>query len=288
MNILLTNDDGYDALGLRAMLHELDKHDDISKTYVAPYKHMSAKSHSVTIFDPLKRYDYHDSDGNLEGVAIDGTPVDCVNIALNKVLPTKPDLLISGINDGGNFSTITLLSGTYAAAEAGAKAGIPSIAVSLLSGFGIRANADMEGLDGLDGIDPRILESFLSGERDFSVAASFVTFFIREVMPKLDIKGTPFFNINVPPLKREHIKGWQFTRFGQSNYYAGYDGRVSPQGESYYWYDSRTITSDLVDTKTGTDDMELLNGYITVTPSTIDFTDHHTLDKLLKQRFAEY
>lgn len=285
MKVLLTNDDGYNAPGLKAMLDELNKHHDFQTTYVAPHNHMSAKSHSVTIFEPLKRYDYLDATGNLLGVSIDGTPVDCVNIALDKVCTTKPDLLISGINDGGNFSTIALLSGTYAAAEAGAKAGIPSIAVSLLSGFGIRANTD---IDAMEGVDPDILDSFHNDIRDFSVAADFVAFFVKEVMPNINMEGTPFFNINVPPLKKEQIKGWKFTRFGQSNYYAGYEHNVSPQGDEFYWYDSRTITSDLADTKEGTDDMELLSGFITVTPSKIDFTDHKTLEQLRGQTFAKY
>lgn len=285
MNILLTNDDGYDAPGLKAMLHELDKHDDIQKMYVAPHKHMSAKSHSVTIFEPLKRYDYLDGNGNLEGVSIDGTPVDCVNVALDKVFETKPDLLISGINDGGNFSTIALLSGTYAAAEAGAKAGIPSIAVSLLSGFGVKAITKVEGVEG---IDPHILESFLTSDRDFSVAADFVAFFVKTIMPDLHIDGTPFFNINVPPLKREDIKGWKFTSFSQNNYSASYQDNISPQGEQYYWYDSRTIHNDMADMRAGTDDIELFQGYITVTPSKIDFTDHQALDALLGQNFSQY
>ncbi len=285
MNILLTNDDGYDAPGLRAMLHEVNKHDAMEAIYVAPHKHMSAKSHSVTIFEPIKHYDHHDANGNLEGVSVDGTPVDCVNIALDRIVTNKPNILISGINDGGNFSTISLLSGTYAAAEAGAKAGIPSIAVSLLTGFGIKASSD----DSIpDGIDPNILASIDSNNRDFSVAANFVMFFITEIMPQLNITGVPFFNINVPPLKKEHIKGWKFTSFSKNNYSANYEVNVSPQGEKYYWYDSRTIHNDMADMRPDTDDLELFRGYITVSPSKIDFTDHETLNKLLKQDFKKY
>ena len=122
--------------------NELEKEDSYSINMVAPHHHMSAKSHSVTIFEPIIRHDHYNKKGKLEAVSLTGTPADCVSLALTNILASKPDIVVSGINDGGNFSTISLLSGTDAAAEAGVKHGITSIAVSLLSGFAVRQKID--------------------------------------------------------------------------------------------------------------------------------------------------
>lgn len=285
MKILLTNDDGYDAAGLLSMLKALKQDKELHTTYVAPLRHMSVMSHSVTIFKPMEHRIYYDARGNIEGHSIDGTPVDCVGIAVDNILSEKPDLLISGINKGGNFSTISLLSGTYAAAQAGAKLGIPSIAISLLSHMPVKQAVRL----GIEGIDESILDG-LTDDREFDIAAEFIMFFIKEVMPELEAHahGVHLFNINIPPIKREFIKGWKFTRFSRHDYSVRYQGLSTSRKENCYWMVTDPMESCLIDMQEGTDDYELCRGYISVTPSTIDFTDHNTLDNLLKGSYKPF
>ena len=242
MRILLTNDDGIYAPGLRALRFELQKLGTV--TVVAPATEQSATGHSVTLLNPLLVSEIFEDDGTtLFGWAVEGRPADCVKLALLQLLPEPPDLIISGMNAGSNAGINVIYSGTVAAAVEGAFFHRTAIAVSLE-------------------YDEKI--------HDFPTAARHARTVIEQILAKKPVAGS-LFNVNIPVLERGPIKGVKVLPQNVTPYAEQYDRRVNPRGRTYFWSSPEfSCPSPHPDT----DVTALEEGYITVTPLKFDMTDH--------------
>ncbi|MGA1847184.1 5'/3'-nucleotidase SurE [Deferribacter abyssi] len=245
MKILLTNDDGIYSKGIYALYEKLSEIATV--VVVAPITEQSAVGHAITISDPLRIYEVTRKN-KFFGYGVKGTPADCVKLAFDDILTTKPDLVVSGINHGANLSSNVIYSGTISAATEGAMMGVKSFAISLASvEYG-----------------------------DFSVAAQFGKFFAKYLY-ELDVGENLLFNINVPPLKRDEIKGWKFTVQGKTKYLDTFEKRVDPRGNTYYWLTGEKIEVESVDES---DDKAINSGYISVTPLKYDMTNYNFFHKM--------
>lgn len=244
MKILLTNDDGINALGLYALYQEMIK---IGKvTIVAPDSEKSAVGHAITLSDPLRVTDFY-KNGKFYGYAVNGTPADCVKLAY-WALDIKTDIVISGINLGPNTGINILYSGTVSAATEGMFLDIPSMAVSLTTFH----------------------------NPDFRFAAKFARKLSQVVVKKGLPKGT-LLNVNIPPVKEKDIQGVIITKQGNSYYQEKFDKRVDPHNKIYYW-----LTGKKVDLQEGddVDDRAVENNKISITPVHFDLTNYDFLDEL--------
>lgn len=243
MRILLTNDDGIYAEGIYAAYKELITFADV--TVVAPDCEQSSVGHGITLFYPLfvKKIA---PQNHFDGYAISGKPADCVKLAVSVLLKgKKPDMVISGINLGGNDGCSVFYSGTVAGAREGALLGVNSFAVSL------------------DCFD----------NPDFSLAAKFTAKFAKWVY-KNNLPSGTFLNINVPPGKP---KGLRLTRQGTEPIHEIFEKRKSPHDKHYYWMGSQMPVHKNDNT---IDTYALKNKFITVTPLHSDLTDNVFLDKV--------
>lgn len=243
--ILLTNDDGFYAKGIRALRQGLAEVAEV--LVVAPESEQSAVGHAITLSNPLKVRKVEDG-GIWIGYAVNGTPADCVKIAVTELLDEPPELVISGINQGGNLGTCAIYSGTVSAATEAAIMGLPAIAVSLNS-FEVQ---------------------------DFSVAVEFV----KKLYPTVIEKGLPegvSLNVNVPAVPRDQIKGAVVTRQGKSRVIETFDKRVNPRNETYYWLAGEMKFAE-VEKETDCEMVE--ERYISVTPIHFDLTDFQALESL--------
>ncbi|MFW6122036.1 MAG: 5'/3'-nucleotidase SurE [Petrotogales bacterium] len=212
MRILLTNDDGIMAQGIRTMARCLSKEHEV--IVVAPEVERSATGHAITIRTPLWAKEVRLGKEEI-GYAINGTPADCVKLGLLAMTNEKIDLVISGINRGPNLGTDVLYSGTVSGALEGAVTGIPSIAISS--------------------------ENY--NEPYFETAANFMIEFLR----RFDIKQIPeltALNINVPSVPLHEIKGWKVTRQSRRRYKSDFERRKDPYGNDYYWLIGEYIEDD--------------------------------------------
>jgi 5'-nucleotidase len=245
MRILLTNDDGIYAPGLRALRNELLKLGSV--TVIAPATEQSAAGHSVTLLTPVLVNEVYEDDGKtLIGWAVEGRPADCVKLALLELLPEPPDVIISGMNAGSNAGINVLYSGTVAAAIEGAFYRHTAIAVSLE-------------------YDKKIY--------DFPTAAKYA----RQVIEQILARGPPagsLFNVNIPVLERGPVRGVKVLPQNVSPYLETFDRRVNPRGRTYFW--SSPLFS-CPEPHPDTDVTALLESYITVTPLQFDLTDHARL-----------
>jgi 5'-nucleotidase len=245
MRILLTNDDGIYAPGLRALRHELLKLGEV--IVVAPATEQSAAGHSVTLLNPLLVSEVFADDGSgFLGWAVEGRPADCVKLALLELLPDPPDVIISGMNAGSNAGINVLYSGTVAAAIEGAFYRRTAIAVSLE-------------------YDKKIY--------DFGTAAGHARRVIEQILATKPADGC-LFNVNIPVLERGPIKGVKVLPQNVSPYTEKFDRRVNPRGRTYFWSSPEFLCPD---PHPGTDVEALSEGYITVTPLKFDLTDHAKL-----------
>ncbi|MBF0292027.1 MAG: 5'/3'-nucleotidase SurE [Nitrospinae bacterium] len=245
MKILLSNDDGINAKGIEAMRDALEKIGDVF--VVAPETEMSAVGHAITITDPL-RVRRVMRDGALFGIAVDGTPADCVKIAARAILTERPDIVVSGINQGQNVATNVIYSGTVSAATEGMILGIPSIAISLAS--------------------------FTS--RDFSAAAEYGVKMVRMVLEKGLPEGV-LLNVNVPAIPADKIKGVKVCRMGISKFREVFDKRVDPKQNDYYWQGGEMV---LYKEDSDADIGFLEEGYVTVTPIHFDLTHREFMENM--------
>lgn len=206
MNILVSNDDGIFALGIRTLANALAEAGH-QVTVVCPDRERSATGHGLTLHRPLRVEE-------VKGVfnpavtawACSGTPSDCVKLALDAVLPTAPDFVVSGINHGANLGTDVLYSGTVSAAMEGVLEGIPAIAISLTS----------------------------FSYKEFGPAAQFAVRLTQQLeMHPLNLPI--LLNVNVPPVPSEDIKGTVIARQGIRRYFDQFEKRVDPRGKTYYW-----------------------------------------------------
>ncbi len=244
--ILVSNDDGIDAPGIAALVKELKKIGNI--VVVAPDKQQSAVGHAITMNYPLRVKEYY-KNGKVFGYAVQGTPADCVKIAVRALLKKTPDIVVSGINHGSNTAISVIYSGTVSAATEGTVLGIPSIAVSLTT---------------------------YKPAPDFSYAAQFARKLSLMVLRKGLPKGT-LLNVNVPAVPKNKIKGVMVTQQGKAVWNDTFDHRRDPGGVDYYW-----LTGELenIDKELYYDEAAIRNHYVSVTPIHYDLTDYNTLYQL--------
>ncbi len=215
---------------------------------IAPDRQQSAVGHAITLSTPLRVTKVH-LDSELYGLAISGTPADCVKLGVSTLLDVKPDLVVSGINHGSNTAINILYSGTVSAASEGMLMGVRSMAVSLNS------------FDHTVDMNPAA-----------EYAAMIAGQYVHSPLPL-----TTILNINVPPLPREEILGVRVTEQGQGAWNDHYDKRTDPYGRDYYWLAGDYEPSI---TNINTDDRALKEHYVSVTPIRFTLTDHEHLSAL--------
>ncbi len=241
MHILLSNDDGYRAPGLQALAQILQADHRVS--VVAPERDRSGASNSLTLERPLRA---QQADNGF--YFVNGTPTDCVHLALTGLLDDEPDMVISGINAGANMGDDVLYSGTVAAAMEGRHLGLPAIAVSI------------------NNFDPQ----------HFSTAATAV----KHIVDKLrhdSLPSSSILNINVPDVAYDEVKGFQATRLGNRHKSEGVIKQHDPRGEMMYWVGPPGAAQDAGE---GTDFYAVEHNYISVTPLQIDLTRYDSLQSL--------
>ncbi len=249
LSILVSNDDGIHSDGLAALVNELKS---VSRrttvTVVAPESQQSAVGHAITVHRPLRVHEVAKG-GKLFGYAVDGTPADCVKLAIRHLLPKKPDLVVSGINHGSNTAISVIYSGTVSAATEGTILGIPSFAMSLTS---------------------------FESNVDFSYAAKFA----RQLALKVIENGLPggtLLNVNVPPVPEKEIRGVVITRQGKSIWNDEFEARRDPGNKQYFWLKGELVE---LDEEEDIDQRAILNNKVSVTPIQFDLTNYEMIEKL--------
>ena len=243
MRILCSNDDGVFAHGLDCLVRAASELGEV--TVVAPDREQSATSHSLTLHHPVRPVKLEERRWQ-----VDGTPTDCVMLAIEALMPERPDWVFSGINHGQNMGEDVLYSGTVAAAMEGLALGVPSIALSFAGG-NMRSNAEQLERQ----IEP-------------------VSRLLRH-LTQLRIPQTTLFNINLPPIDAGEIRGVRLTRLGQRVFSDSIKPMQDPWGRPIFWIGAGTITW------TGAEDSDfraIQDGYISVTPLTLDLTHGSLLD----------
>ncbi|HHW56644.1 MAG TPA: 5'/3'-nucleotidase SurE [Clostridia bacterium] len=244
MKILLTNDDGVQGLGMLKLAEYLKGKYDV--TVVAPEKERSAISHAITLHKPLRLKKIKEEQ-NLKIFAVNGTPSDCIKLGVEVVLGRKPDMVVSGINNGLNLGTDILYSGTVSAAIEASLYGIPAIAVSLSE------TADIE--------DKRI----------YKFLESLIEIILKKGLPK-DI----LLNVNIPDFQ-EGVKGIKATKLGKRIYIETFQKNYDPRGKEYYWMAGKISK---IEEDEGTDIVSVKEGYISITPIHFDLTQYDMIKDL--------
>jgi len=244
LKILISNDDGYMAEGLRALTEALAPLADV--TVVAPDRNRSGASNSLTLDMPLRVAPF----GPDRYLVLNGTPTDCVHLAVSGLFDDQHDMVVSGINDGANLGDDTLYSGTVAAAIEGRFLGLPAIAVSLV-------------------IEPN------SG-RHFATAARIAAELVMRIQ-RTPLHQATILNVNVPDIPYESLRGYKSTRLGFRHRSEPIVKSEDPRGRPLYWVGPAGPTQDAGE---GTDFHAVANGYVSVTPLQIDLTRHSMLGDL--------
>ncbi len=244
MNILISNDDGYQAPGIVALYEALK---DLGRVeVVAPEQNNSAKSNALTLHSPL--YVHEAANGFRY---INGTPADCVHVALTGLLGYKPDLVVSGINNGANMGDDTIYSGTVGAAMEGYLMGIPAIAFSQVE----------------------------KGWKHLDAAAAVARDLVLSLIAQQQLTTSPWLlNVNVPCLPHESLKPLKVCRLGRRHSAERVITQESPRGETMYWIGSAGPAKDDAD---GTDFHATFTGHVSLTPLQVDLTDHGQLPQWL-------
>ncbi len=250
MNILLSNDDGIHANGIRALSEKLSTDYDVY--IIAPNQERSAAGHSITLNSPLRVEEVEAKYGARRAWAVSGTPGDCVKIGVSAILSDneKPDLIVSGINHGPNLGHDIIYSGTVSCAIEGAMMNIPSIAVSL--------NLFKPSLD------------------DLNFSAEFVS----SLIPKLDKFKFPeksILNINIPGIAKDDISGVAVTEMGGRMFTDNYEKRIDPRGKVYYWMAGKLSTDK---DNENTDITAIRQNKISISPLTFNLTRKDTTNDL--------
>jgi 5'-nucleotidase len=241
MKILLSNDDGYRSPGLRILAEELARHGDV--TVVAPDRDRSGASNSLTLDVPIRAERLDNG-----YVRVNGTPTDCVHLAITGLLDREPDLVVAGINHGPNLGDDVIYSGTVAAATEGRFLGLPAIAVSI------------------DSHQPRYLET-----------AALVVGRLVAGLRDAEMNPSTILNVNVPDLPLEQIRGLSATRLGHRHKAEPVTQLLDPRGRPMYWIGPAGSEQDAGE---GTDFFALRNGFVSVTPIQVDLTRHAAIDSL--------
>jgi 5'-nucleotidase len=241
---LLTNDDGIHARGLASMIEVVRPK---GKVFViAPDQGQSGMSHAITVKFPIRIQKHKEEDG-LVMYSCNGTPVDCIKLALNKLLNRMPDMILAGINHGSNSSSSVVYSGTMAAAIEGCLNGIPSVGFSLLD---------------------------FSPDAEFKGVVGYADAIIENVIHKGLPEGTCL-NVNFPVNHTNEIKGVKICRQNKGVWREEFDQRTDPQNRDYYWLTGEYI--NLEPEAGDTDEWALKNGYVSVVPVQVDFTSYESL-----------
>jgi 5'-nucleotidase len=244
MRLLATNDDGILAHGLECLIAAAEPLGEV--TVVAPDREQSATSHSLTLHHPLRPVKRGERRWQ-----VDGTPTDCVMLALEALMPEKPDWVLSGINHGQNMGEDVLYSGTVAAAMEGLSLGVPAIAVSFAGGD---LRADVTRL------------------REQVATLSSV---LRHITSLPSFPANTLLNINLPPVPGDQVKGTRLTRLGRRVYSQSVTPLKDPWGRQIYWIGGGDITW----TGEGDSDFRAIDeGYVSVTPLHLDLTHHSLLE----------
>ena len=250
--ILVTNDDGISAPGIRTLISIMNKIGEV--VVVAPDSPQSAMGHAITINSTIECSKVTFDKGPQKEYSCSGTPADCVKLGINELLERKPDICVSGINHGSNSSINVIYSGTMSAAIEASIEGIPAIGFSLLD---YRWGADFEPLK------------------------KYV-----EIITKTALKnGIPdgnALNVNFPKVESSKIKGIKICRQAKAFWIEKFDKRTNPQGKEYYWLTGEFIDKDK---NIDTDEWALKNKYISVVPVKFDLTDHKNINKLKSWKF---
>jgi 5'-nucleotidase len=247
VHILLTNDDGIYAPGLRALRTELMKLGKV--TVVAPAAEQSAVGHSITLLTPLLVQEVLDEHNEPMGWAVEGRPADCVKLALLELLPEQPDVIVSGLNAGSNAGINVLYSGTVAAAIEGSFFQRTSIAVSL---------------------------EYTKPKLDFPRAADLARRVIEQILAQRPAAGN-LFNVNIPSPDKGPIRGIRTVPQNVAPYVETFDRRVDPRGRVYFWSNP---CLNCPEPHPDTDVTALQEGYITVTPLQFNLTQAELLDRM--------
>ena len=245
--ILVTNDDGINAPGIRTLISVIKDIGDV--IVVAPDSPQSGMGHAITINSTLHSSRITPKNSEIIEYSCSGTPADCVKLAINELMPRKPDLCVSGINHGSNSSINVIYSGTMSAAiEAGIE-GVPAIGFSLLD---------------------------YSWNADFSHSKDF----IRKITLNALNNGIPkgvVLNVNIPAVKKSDIKGVKICRQAKAYWVEEFDKRKNPLGQEYYWLTGKFVNKDQGE---DTDEWVLKNNYISIVPVEFDLTAHHAIQDL--------
>ena len=246
MKILLCNDDGYQADGIVSLYAALKRLDGVEVEVIAPEQNNSAKSNALTLNAPLY-VSRSESDSRTRGFRyINGTPADCVHIALTGLLDYKPDLVVSGINNGANMGDDTLYSGTVGAAMEGYLFGVPAIAFS------------------------QVKKGWAHLDDAANYAAEFVAARLHGLSPIHPTTAPWLLNVNIPNLPTEKLQGLRVTRLGRRHAAEPVIKQQSPRGETMYWIGAAGPAKD---DAAGTDFHATHDGYVSVTPLQVDLTD---------------
>ena len=245
--ILVTNDDGISAPGIRALIEVMAEIGEV--VVVAPDSPQSAMGHAITINNTLHLNKISKENASIVEYSCSGTPVDCVKLAVNEILKQKPQLCVSGVNHGSNSSINVIYSGTMSAAVEAGIEGIPAIGFSLLD---------------------------YNWNADFETIKPFIKKIALEVLTN-KLPDSVVLNVNFPKLKQDQIKGFKVCRQAKAIWMEKFDKRQTPQGEDYYW-----LTGEFVNQDKGedTDEWALANGYISIVPVQFDLTAHHAISQL--------
>ncbi|MDD3013960.1 MAG: 5'/3'-nucleotidase SurE [Candidatus Gastranaerophilales bacterium] len=249
MRILISNDDGINAKGIRTLAECLAFEHDVF--VIAPDRERSAAGHALTLHDPLRIEEVDMGIDVTKAWATSGTPGDCVKIGISAILDEPPDLIISGINHGPNLGTDVLYSGTVNAAMEGAVLGYSSIAISLASN-GNHHNAD------------------------FIYAANFILRFIPRIK-EISFPKKTILNINIPSIASDDIGGIQITKLGTRMFTDAYEKRIDPRGRIYYWLAGEILNN--ADDE-GTDITAIKHSRISITPITFEITNKNIMPDL--------
>jgi len=252
--ILVTNDDGITAPGIRTLIKVMNTLGEV--IVVAPDSPQSGMGHAITVDATLHCRKEHIDDGPQVEYSTSGTPADCIKLARHEILDRIPDLCVSGINHGSNSSINVIYSGTMSAAiEAGIE-GIPAIGFSLLD-YNYDAN--------------------------FEPSESFIKAITLNVLSNGLPKGVVL-NVNIPNLPKKSINGIKVCRQARANWVEKFDKRQNPQGKDYYWLTGKFVNLDKGE---DTDEWALKNGYISLVPIQFDLTAHHFIQQLNSWSFNE-
>lgn len=245
MKILVTNDDGYLAPGIRSLANALEELGDV--VVVAPDREQSATSHSLTLHHPLRVRKtaenwYH----------VDGTPTDCVMLAVNAILDERPDFVFSGINHGQNMGEDVSYSGTVSAAMEATLLGIPSVAISLVRG-------EERLLEGYEPIIRRLAGEIVEGP-------------VNKLFP-----SDTLLNVNLPDREADRVRGFKVTSLGKRMYVDPVVTDKDPHGRVYYWIGGGDVEWEGPE---GSDYHAVEEGYISITPIHLDLTNHRVIQDL--------